>query len=161
MCNVRCSLQCPRAWPIQQQTEGWTLSFEGPAFLSPDSIRVDTPNDAIPDINEPNQSSRSITYGSEERMGHGPRILTRAPQLASLYAFMLRVFKFKSHAVYTNFIAACRKEFLPRCAVCNSICGRKAVRPSVCSLSFLKGVGHFGPRFQVKGDVPHQPFVHG
>ena len=25
---------------------------------------------------------------------------------------------------------------------------------------FLKGVGHFGPIFQVQGDVPHQPFVH-
>ena len=28
-------------------------------------------------------------------------------------------------------------------------------------LLFLKGVGHFGPIFQVEGDVPHQPFVHG
>ena len=26
---------------------------------------------------------------------------------------------------------------------------------------FLKGVGKFGPKFQVEGDVPHQPFVHG
>ena len=26
---------------------------------------------------------------------------------------------------------------------------------------FLKGVGHFGPKFQVEGDVPHQPSVHG
>ena len=26
---------------------------------------------------------------------------------------------------------------------------------------FLKGVGHFGPIFQVEGDVPYQPFVHG
>ena len=25
---------------------------------------------------------------------------------------------------------------------------------------FLKGEGHFGPKFQVEGDVPHQPFVH-
>ena len=25
----------------------------------------------------------------------------------------------------------------------------------------LKGVGHFGPVFQVEVDVPHQPFVHG
>jgi len=26
---------------------------------------------------------------------------------------------------------------------------------------FLKGVGHFGPKFQVEEDVPHQLFVHG
>ena len=27
---------------------------------------------------------------------------------------------------------------------------------------FLKGEGHFGgPKFQVEGDIPHQPFVHG
>jgi len=26
---------------------------------------------------------------------------------------------------------------------------------------FLKGAGHFGPKFQGDGDVPHQPFVHG
>ena len=26
---------------------------------------------------------------------------------------------------------------------------------------FLKGVGHFGPEFQVEGDIPHQPFVRG
>ena len=26
---------------------------------------------------------------------------------------------------------------------------------------FLKGVGHFGPKFQVEGDVSYQPFVHG
>ena len=26
---------------------------------------------------------------------------------------------------------------------------------------FLKGVGHFGRKFQVEGEVPHQPFVHG
>ena len=25
----------------------------------------------------------------------------------------------------------------------------------------LKGVGHFAPKFQVEGDVFHQPFVHG
>ena len=26
---------------------------------------------------------------------------------------------------------------------------------------FLKGVGHFGPKFQVEGDVPHQQCVRG
>ena len=26
---------------------------------------------------------------------------------------------------------------------------------------FLKVVGHFGPKFQVEGDVPHQLFVNG
>ena len=26
---------------------------------------------------------------------------------------------------------------------------------------FLKGAGHYGPIFQVEGDVSHQPFVHG
>jgi len=26
---------------------------------------------------------------------------------------------------------------------------------------FLKGVGHFGPKVWVEGDVPHQPSVHG
>ena len=26
---------------------------------------------------------------------------------------------------------------------------------------FQKGDGHFGPKFQVEGDIPHQPFVHG
>ena len=25
---------------------------------------------------------------------------------------------------------------------------------------FLKAVGYFGEKFQVEGDVPHQPFVH-
>ena len=25
---------------------------------------------------------------------------------------------------------------------------------------YLKGVGHFGRKFQVEGDIPHQPFVH-
>ena len=25
---------------------------------------------------------------------------------------------------------------------------------------FLKGVGHFGAKFQVERDIPHQPFVH-
>jgi len=28
-------------------------------------------------------------------------------------------------------------------------------------VAFFDGVGHFGPIFQVEGDVPHQPFVHG
>jgi len=27
--------------------------------------------------------------------------------------------------------------------------------------AFLKMVGQFGRKFQVEGDVPHQPFVHG
>ena len=27
--------------------------------------------------------------------------------------------------------------------------------------STTKGVGHFGPKFQVEGDVPHHLFVHG
>jgi len=26
---------------------------------------------------------------------------------------------------------------------------------------FSKGVGHLGPKFEVEGDFPHQPFVHG
>ena len=26
---------------------------------------------------------------------------------------------------------------------------------------FLKGVGRFGPKFRLEGDVTHQPFVHG
>ena len=25
---------------------------------------------------------------------------------------------------------------------------------------FLQEMGHFGPKFQVEGDIPHQPFVH-
>ena len=29
------------------------------------------------------------------------------------------------------------------------------------NIVFLKEVGHFGPKFQVEEDVPHQPFVHG
>ena len=28
-------------------------------------------------------------------------------------------------------------------------------------IAVLEGVGHFGPKFQVQGDIPHQPFVHG
>ena len=28
-------------------------------------------------------------------------------------------------------------------------------------VTVFEGVGHFGPKFQVEGDVPHQPFVHG
>ena len=29
-----------------------------------------------------------------------------------------------------------------------------------CKSPFLKRVGHFCPKFQVEGDIPHQPFVH-
>ena len=25
---------------------------------------------------------------------------------------------------------------------------------------FEKGVGHVDPKFQIQGDIPHQPFVH-
>ena len=28
-------------------------------------------------------------------------------------------------------------------------------------VAFFEGVGHFGPKFRVQRDVPHQPFVHG
>ena len=28
-------------------------------------------------------------------------------------------------------------------------------------IAVLQGVGHFGPKFHVEGDIPHQPFVHG
>ena len=28
-------------------------------------------------------------------------------------------------------------------------------------VAFFEVVGHFGLKFQVEGDVPHQPFVHG
>ena len=36
----------------------------------------------------------------------------------------------------------------------------QALRVNIdCKSPFLKGVGHFGPIFQVEGDVPHQPFV--
>ena len=30
-------------------------------------------------------------------------------------------------------------------------------------IAVSEGVGHFGPKFQVEGDIPipHQPFVHG
>ena len=35
------------------------------------------------------------------------------------------------------------------------------LRPNIDRKSlFSKGVGHFGPRFQVEGDVPDQLFVH-
>jgi len=27
-------------------------------------------------------------------------------------------------------------------------------------VDICEGVDHFGPKFQVEGDVPHQPFVH-
>ena len=34
-----------------------------------------------------------------------------------------------------------------------------ALRASIDSKSaFFKGVGQFGPKFQIEGDVPHQPF---
>jgi len=37
-----------------------------------------------------------------------------------------------------------------------------AVRANIDKKSpFLKGVGHFGPKFQVEGDIPHQLFVQG
>ena len=28
-------------------------------------------------------------------------------------------------------------------------------------VAVFEGVGHFGPKFQVEGDVPQQPFVYG
>ena len=31
----------------------------------------------------------------------------------------------------------------------------------VWNAPFQNKVGHFGPKFQIKGDIPHQPFVHG
>jgi len=30
-----------------------------------------------------------------------------------------------------------------------------------CKSPFYNGVGHFGRKFQVERDIPHQPFVHG
>ena len=37
----------------------------------------------------------------------------------------------------------------------------EALRANIdCTWPFLKGVGHFGPKFQVERDVPHQLFVH-
>jgi len=36
-----------------------------------------------------------------------------------------------------------------------------ALRANMDSESaILKGVGQFGPKFQVRSDIPHQPFVH-
>jgi len=36
-----------------------------------------------------------------------------------------------------------------------------ALRANTDSRSaFFKGVGQFGPKFQVGSDIPHQPFVH-
>ena len=36
-----------------------------------------------------------------------------------------------------------------------------ALRANIDSKSaFFKGVGQFGPKFQVGSDIPHQPFVH-
>jgi len=36
-----------------------------------------------------------------------------------------------------------------------------ALRANIDSKSaFFKGVGQFGPKFQVGSDIPYQPFVH-
>ena len=37
----------------------------------------------------------------------------------------------------------------------------QVLRANIDWKPFLKGVGRFGPKFRVEGEVPHQPFVHG
>ena len=83
--------------------------------------------------------------------------------LYNLHVTRKRVMTKKRYAVHLRLIGKPVVDFLLAIMELFSL-GVTAdeLRPNIdWNSPFSKGVGHFGPQFQVEGDVPHQSSVHG